>query len=306
MSLSGIMFALAAYSYPAGRLHAPLIMIVLTLFLLVNKKLKIGPCLLMGIFAFIAVIPIVNMIFTGELMGRGSIVGIYTEHYLRGLGKEQTFLSIAEIFFKHFFKHLSLDFLVLKGDRILRHHSGFGGQLGWLEIFGILLYPIIVIRLFYKNKSIGFCKDWAWAPLFLFFCLLVCFVPAAFTWDSIPHALRSIPGWTFTTLLAGISVNYISEFGKKYCLILILLGICYFSLYVNDYVREFPKRSAIWFDIGDNQEGRRRAAEDDWQSAIDKYKAKPHENYLTHMRYWMIAYGDYSCKESQKVFGLSS
>lgn len=304
MAFSGLMFALAAYAYPAGRIHAPLIILVLFFFLLANNKVEFRPWLTMCLASLIAVIPLGILIFSGELMGRGSLVGIYTEHYLSSIGKEQAFLPIAEVFLKNFFKHLSADFLILKGDGILRHHSGFAGQLSALEIFGIALYPIVALRFLYRKKTLKFCDNYSWAPLFLFFCFLICFIPASFTWDSIPHALRSIPGWTFSALLAGISLNYLSEKNKKAFAFFLIIAIGYFSLYTHDYVKDFPNRSAIWFDIGDNQEGRRRANEDDWQPAIDRYANDPNENYLTHMRYWMTAYGNYSCEESQKMFGF--
>jgi len=304
MSAAGISFALAAYSYPAGRLHAPLVMIFLAVFLLVNKRLRISPWLYLCASAFIFILPLGYLIIEGDLMGRGNIVGIYTEHYLARIGKEQTLTSIIPIFFDNFSKHLSIDFLMISGDRILRHHSGFGGQLSWLSSAAFLLYPVSLIWRVFRKKDLQVSKEWEFTPLFIFLCFAACFVPASFTWDSIPHALRSIPGWVFAALFTGLITSWLIANYRFISYLFAGLSVIYFSLYTYDYLYHYPDRSAAWFDIGDNIEGERRAEANDWKGAISKYRLNPHENYLTHMRYWMTAYGGYSCRESGVLFDV--
>jgi hypothetical protein len=78
--------------------------------------------------------------------------------------------------------------------------------------------------------------------------LLTGVTPAALTWESVPHAIRSLGAWPFFVMFAiyGWTV-FLSFFPKLRGLVVMVSVIC-FGAYLQSYFFNYPKISGPWFD----------------------------------------------------------
>ncbi len=61
--------------------------------------------------------------------------------------------SYARLFSRNLFEHLHPDFLILHGDRNLRHSTGRGGHLSWLDGMAVACAPLLLLRRRKKPRS---------------------------------------------------------------------------------------------------------------------------------------------------------
>jgi hypothetical protein len=248
LALSALCFCLAIYTYPAGRIAAPLVAALAIVYLLWQRKLGWRHALLFAVIAAVFCLPIGMLLWSGDLFGRFHLVGIFSADYLRSLGREYTAAAVAKTYLENMGKHLSADFLIFKGDGNLRHASGFAGMLGVFDLAGLaLLVPLGIIARWTGARE-GLTPHFRGFVSFALLGLLASMSPAALTWEGIPHALRSPAAWPFAALIAGVAMNYLTARVPALTGPAIAVVTAGFIWFAADYFSEYPHRAAGRFD----------------------------------------------------------
>lgn len=233
--VSSITLALSLYCYPNMKVYIPLLLMTFASFhmkplvsLVKNEK----KTLLIACFMFLAIaLPPFILAIQPEGMTRFNTVGIHpTEAPIRA------FLSSYQ-------KHLSVDFLLLEGDSNLRHS---------LPHYGLVLpfcAPFLVLGIIYiiKNRDRN--------GFFIIGSLLLGFIPASLTSESIPHALRSSSAMLFIEIIAAFGIFQVYAVllnHKKYIRYGITIALAsWFAVNVaslmNKYFVHYPPITELWF-----------------------------------------------------------
>ncbi len=242
--LAGLFLSLSMYSYPTFYAFVPPLVIIL-LDLAKDKVRWLWSFLSFGFFC----LPLAYLIVRGNLSGRFQMIGI-TSTYHANPAAGADFGGLLWHFIQNYVVHFTPDFLLFHGDANLRHSTGEFGIMSWLD--AMLLVATLVILLIHKLKQRSRLFHYSSIQgkflSFIVVALLLSFGPAALTWESLPHALRSIGGWPFLIMLTGILSTELVRVMPwfKYCILLVavVFSIFYFSYYFNAYA----VKSEIWYD----------------------------------------------------------
>ena len=306
LALSALCFCLAIYTYPAGRIAAPLVAALATVYLLWQRKLGWRHALLFAVIGAVFCLPIGMLLWNGDLFGRFHLVGIFSADYLRSLGREYTAAAVAKTYLENMGKHLSADFLIFKGDGNLRHASGFAGMLGVFDLAGLaLLVPLGIIARWTGARE-GLTPHFRGFVFFALLGLLAGMSSAALTWEGIPHALRSPAAWPFAALIAGVAMNYLTARVPVLTGPAIAVVTAGFIWFAADYFSEYPHRAAGLFDQNLQLVAQRGRDSGSWEPVREQWRAGPMDGgrdyYRRVMRYYLIAYGGYDCRSSWLFF----
>ena len=242
--IAGILLALSMYSYPPFYFQTSLILILLIVF---RKHLGLSFRGLAFLFFgfFVAVLPMIPQILNGRLIARTSAIGLWVVHPSNPVGGKQPLALLAQ-YLKNILSHLHPNFLLIHGDTNLRHSTGFGGVLSWFDAAVILMLIAIIVRYAWRRQwalsKIGFPIGFAAVGW------LTALMAASLTWESIPHALRSIGGWPFVILLTGLGAHRFVGLQKRAKPVLVGIALLFTAFYLTDYFFRYPQRSASWFD----------------------------------------------------------
>jgi len=134
---------------------------------------------------------IVNVVLKITLMSRYAQIGVFSSGYPDPTARWYRFPGIV---LGNYLEHVSVRFLFISGDSNPRHSTQRFGQLGWLEILAVSCAIALVLwqrgRFYQRSRPLRGAGIYAW-------CAATGFVPAALTWESLPHALRSVSVWPF-------------------------------------------------------------------------------------------------------------
>ncbi len=240
--LGGGLLALAAYSYPPTRVQIALLLPVIFLICFFNYPQKRKIYFISAVSFLIFLIPLLKMTWTGEIQGRFNVLSIMSDYYhekFGGFSWSRTF----EIFYQNIISHFTPSYLFISGDTNLRHSTGFVGQWSWAET----LACILAIYLVFKGQLVERRRELVILGLLIwgYFCGII---PAALTWESNPHALRSIGAQPFLALFAGYilraAFNKIS--GVKPVIASVIAG--FIIWFLTSYFINYPTKSSLWFD----------------------------------------------------------
>ncbi len=248
--IGGFAFALASYAYPASRLQAAALV-----FLIPGKNWKFKSITLATFF--IALIPMAYQTWTDPMFSvRSKILILWSDHPMnpfRNLG----LVEWIRAFLENILKHLHPDFLLIFGDRNLRHSTGFAGVMSpaeWLLLTGgAIVWMGIMVSRFIRNRIRSIQIFLTIDPM-IRFCILATFLglmPAALTWEGLPHAIRSIGAWPFLVTLAAIAFASIQKRFQKasWIVLLLVIGIHSFR-YFSNYLWVYPTMAQSWFQTG--------------------------------------------------------
>lgn len=171
------------------------------------------------------------------------------------LAREQTVLNkvtaLVRICWNGLFEYLSLDFWVFKGDTNLRHHSGWGGQLSWPQILLVALSPIaVVIAWRIRLKLTGVVNLLTVSAIGIIGGLLTTMI----TGEG-PHANRLLvaaPFFVLGCVAIGMTLTPYLKFLPVMC---VVLGVSFFSFFLQDYFSDYPVRADGWFQSDIRREG---------------------------------------------------
>src|SRR5690606_35768316 len=141
--------------------------------------------------------------------------------------------QIGVQFVLNFLSHFSPDFLLLSGDKELRHSAGVG-MLNAAEVLAAIAGVVFAVR--------GRCR-WAW--------LLICWVvlspvAASLTRVGVPHALRcqlTLPAWQLLAAYGLMRGAAACTDAKKFWQIATLVTLCGFLPFVFSYFGDYKYRS---------------------------------------------------------------
>ncbi len=237
--LAGILLVLASYTYPPLRLQT-LVMLVLLPLLPWRAR-----AVLLGIFA-LGNLQVLLAYLNPEFAARAQILAITSDHP-RNPFREAVPMELFRIFVSQMGDHLSWSFLLGPGDANLRHSIQTHGVLDWLSFGGLLFgtagaAATLLRRAGNDAQTLRFC-------LLCLLGILAGLVPAALTWEGIPHALRSLGAWPFFVLLAahGLEKGLFTRGARLLaCAVMLIL----FGSFLNSYFRYYPQIAGRWFDAG--------------------------------------------------------
>ena len=211
-ALSGALFAGALYSYPPARVQGPLLFAAL---LVIDwSRLRRRQLVGFGLCAIGLLVPLVVCYGDAGFRGRGSSLAIFSDEFLQAhRGHWPAWLFFVRSLFDNVMAHFRPSFLFLGGDENLRHSTQYFGELGLLDAFalamGLALLAVVLrerihprppeFRIAAAPEARTLARYFGLAGVGIFSGIL----PAALTWEAIPHALRSIGAWPFFSLLGG-------------------------------------------------------------------------------------------------------
>lgn len=164
------------------------------------------------------VVPTLIMLMRGEINGRMNDVLITNTRWVsehRGLFERDTF--VVKSFLDNVMLHLSPSYLLISGDANPRHSSQLAGQLSAVDALAVFLAAGAVAHLALRVLRSSEAKPRNSQPMRLsnaerWFsgialaavgCGFLGVVPAALTYEGLPHALRSIGSWPFVAIFTG-------------------------------------------------------------------------------------------------------
>lgn len=206
---SMIPFVISIYTYNAARVFTPLFLLVL--FLIFRKEiLKNIKVFLIALVLFIlSLIPIITFFISGQATARLRLVSITDDPGFEqriNVARGSTHLPeplprlihnkvthFVYVYVGNYLSHFTPDYLFIHGAPHKQHHVQGIGEFYAIQAPFILIGFYLIFRR--KNRWRWLITSW----------LLLAFVPAAITVDSIPNALR--------TLLAVIPYELVTGYG---------------------------------------------------------------------------------------------
>ncbi len=234
-ALSWLAWTLAFYSYPPARLMVPVLVVLLVSTSrreLAGSRLR---CALAGsvLLAGLVVVGMWSFAHPGALTGRLRVIAGWRDS--SGLAG-----AVGGAIVK-FLRYLSPQFLFTHGDPILRHHSGWGGEL-FLFMLPALVVGLVVAWTRSREGFFGFALLG-----FAAFPLAACLTEGDF------HAMRTNCGAPFALVLVMVGVERVAPFLRSHRPV--LLGAAFFAcleagMFLGDYFAAYPRRAGAWFNAG--------------------------------------------------------
>jgi hypothetical protein len=148
------------------------------------------------------------------------------------------------LFLRNLALSFSPDYLFWSGDRNLRHSTQAVGQWGALEILGVVIAGGVLLA----RRRLWRDRDEALSLGLIVVAYVFAIVPAAMTWESNPHALRSIGAYPFIALFAGFALARGIDMWPRLPAAILAVALAFAGWYFWDLFTRYPERSAAWFD----------------------------------------------------------
>ncbi len=237
-AVAGIAGAAAAYAYPPVRIQ---LVISGTIIVLLDRRWLHDPLSLIGLALLALLItPLAMLYFNDSGFGaRGAMLAIWNADWLRGQGA--SLRDVPMIGLKNLLAHLDPQYLFWRGDGNLRHSSGYGGLIGPVEGLALLLAVTLAWRFVFSRDG---------ALLIALF--MAALLPAALTWESSPHALRSLGAAGPLLLFLGLALAHALQNRSprtRTVIVAALVGIStiWAWSYGSNYFSAYHQRSRPWF-----------------------------------------------------------
>ncbi len=187
-ALCGALLGLALYAYPTGRVTSFLYLAVLLAIAAYHHMWRPLAALLAAFTAAIIPYAVYLVAHPSDLVGR-------FHHITYVFDDKMSLADKLKLFGGNYQSHFSLKFLLLRGDRCLRHATGHGGEV----FFAVFLLAVLAV-----GSLISLDGRWRKETFILSLCagLVIAPIGAALTNQGIPHALRSSLMGLFILLLS--------------------------------------------------------------------------------------------------------
>jgi hypothetical protein len=247
---AGLCGALAMYSYPPTRLQVPLVLFGLA-FLIRQRWVSVswGRLATSVIVLAVACFPMAKAIALDDMQARYRLVGIFSSYPDNPVAGENGAIIVLQVL-KNIALHLTPSFLFISGDKSLRHSIGNFGMLSWLDMLAILAFVGFLLR--YRAHWKAHLTENERRNIYPLAILALAgifsgILPAALTWESIPHSLRSIGAWPFFCLLSGTFLFVLVRSWPWFSIVSLVIALSFSSLYLFSYFTRYPAISANWF-----------------------------------------------------------
>jgi hypothetical protein len=199
-------------------------------------------------------IPLILRGMDEDFRVRGNMVGVWSDYtgnpYVGASGLELVWAVIKQIGW-----HLTPQFLLVSGDANLRHSTQAFGMISWVEGAAVAVGLLMLKhRAFRKSVS---NPEWGGVRLATL-GILTGNLPAALTWESVPHALRALTAWPFWCLLGALVISKMTgpktqkDAPSRWVWLPIGASVLFAGFYLHDYFYEYPSRSEVWFRTEDH------------------------------------------------------
>jgi hypothetical protein len=251
--LAGLTTAAAAYSYTPTRLQAALWLPLLVAVQWRRGRLDgRGACVVLGAFA-VAVAPLAILMLDGTISARIRWLSIFNPVWrewsreFRGNTPEPLFLLFT--FLDNVQAHLRPSFLFLWGDGNLRHSSQAVGQLGPVDVLALALLAGALVRRLMGRPDAPPATAVGDGRLGILLAVGALFgiVPAALCWEGVPHALRAIGTWPFTSLLSALILARAWPRHRWVPPLLLAVSVAYSAFFLYHYFGAYRRIDARWF-----------------------------------------------------------
>jgi len=265
---AGLFCALAMYSYPPTRLQVPLMLLGLGFFIRKRwvevswERLAIS----IGLLSLVC-LPMAKAILFDDLQSRFGLVGIFSSYRDNPVAGENGGVVLLQVL-KNIGLHLSPSFLFISGDQSLRHSTGRFGVLSWLDLVAILTFGGFF--LYNRNNWKAHLTELQREKLhviilFSLMGIMTGVLPAALTWESIPHSLRAIGAWPFFCLLSGTFLFVLIKIWPWFSTVSLIIALSFSSLYLVTYFSHYPTISGTWFGTYVIERAREAQVTGDWR-----------------------------------------
>jgi hypothetical protein len=283
--ISAACFALAIYTYPPAKLAIPAFLgACLIVWMALERRLppigRLG--LFVGIF-MLCLIPQIGMEFSGTSGKRFELVGFTHPEYIKGY--HDSLLPYVSSFFDKWLLHFSAKFLFFSGDGNLRHSVSNFGMLSWMDLAILFASVLTALGLFIKDRKIEFNpEDPLVYPLLVSLVGIATFsLPAALTWEGLPHATRVIGVWPFYGFVFGFLLYGLYRLQPAIGYSILLVGVIFSYSYLSHYWGEYRLHSQIWYDQDQERVLLEGSLDSDWQKKMKRvrYEPEPVKYYIT-------------------------
>jgi len=318
---SGAAAALSMISYPPLRVATPLVVALAATAMaaatprgqerrrFVTRLASVALALGAGMAA------VVVKTLSGETVSRVMTVAIFSPDWMeqhRGRMPKLPFLLITVA--DNLVAHLRPSYLFFTGDVNTRHSAQIVGQLSPVDDVALVLAAMAVASLAVRaaRQIAGTVPPvWprlspAWRSLasVALLCVAGAFLatlPAALTWEGIPHALRSIGTWPIVVLFSGAVLAAAWEARRWVPVVTVVVAVIYSAVYLPGYFRFYENINPDVFhrDIteaiaaGDAAQPPRTAAES-IRPLLPRYGDEV-------LRYFLMNHDNLSCQASSDV-----
>lgn len=241
-----VLFVLGLYTYSAGRVAVPLLVFIFTVQQVVLKQRPLRSFVLFYLICILSFSAVCYHMIYGRLSGRIAAVSIFSSYYRETHHLSSIYL-LLKTFLQNFFLHFSPYFLFIDGDHInYRHSTKHFGVLSWAQAISLMGGGAALIYHYCKGRR--FSADFL-NLLIIFLCIGVGVLPAASTWDSLPHALRSCVSWPFFCILTGYLLHVLINLRPIFLPVVGVVSFLYVIRFYYVFFFIFPKESADFFDL---------------------------------------------------------
>ena len=296
-AMAGACFAAAMYSYPPARLFVPVYVVALLIVRWLQGQRHYQHIIVMLVALSVVNVPLVQGTLSGEYMGRFHKIGILSEDFLRQQGKGRNIPDVAAVFLDNYRQHLSPGFLFREGDQNYVYSTGRFGLLSWVDtvalVLALALFVGVAASAGYRARVLR--KGEGWTIALLGTAIMLSIVPAALTWQDIPHSLRMILYWPFLAILNGLVLARMSV-GMRWLPVPVLgLVFAFVYIYLNHYFKVYPERSYYMYSTYTKEEVARAKTREDWMKFLYRYRR---QNF--HTRYYLMNFLEgQTCSSSQ-------
>lgn len=226
-----IFYLIAIYTYDTYRVVSPVVLAFLTLFIFLKIPKDRIKLILLSIFCFLLLLPMIQFSLTPDGIARFSQTSAFVEYSAPNIVDKIKVYSI--VFVKNYLSYFSFNYLFNIGDGIGRH------QIPDFGVLSLWQFPFILAGLYvlFKEKR-------SYLKYFVLGILILSPIPAAVARPS-PHTLRNLLSVIPFIMLVSIGIIFVlSKAGKWFKLLLILLVFITtysFLFYLHFYYVHYPQ-----------------------------------------------------------------
>lgn len=283
---AGFLVAMAMYSYPPVRVQVVLMVPFAAWLIFKSEQLRLRKAVAFGLSVLACLVPLLNLTFNGTIQGRFNMLSIWNHDYLQQFGGF-SISTVLRLFAENIAQHFSPRYLFLSGDANFRHSTQAAGQWSLLDIGALVAALVFAVR----RKKLEARERLA--ALFVVASYFAGIVPAALTWESNPHSLRSIGAFPFLALGSGWVLYRLSIWKKQVVAVIAVAALSFFTFYFYDLLTAYPRRADLWFDTSIVQAASSATAPADVRAAIHTV-SRDYSDLAT--MYYELQAGDSRCE----------
>jgi hypothetical protein len=245
-------------------------------------------------------IPLVRYTLTRQFTGRSMRLAIFAPEYLREhRGIWTSFAFFVRTLLDNLGLHFRPSFLFLTGDPNLRHSTQLFGELGLVDDLALLL-GVLLVAAALRGRAAHVVKELDDGAVRRYFALsaagiVLGVLPAALTWEGLPHALRGIGAWPFVSLLGGGLLAMGEKQWRATAKVACVTSVVHAALFLLLYFRVYPGLAREAFNVPIYE------SLTDIPHLSDRDKASLAHSEPFAVRYFLMRSGQEDCRSSEET-----